>query len=220
MEQFNQQFDSYVNTIIEVLSRKVAHQNHAFDADTIRGRSIEDLKDLIREALNDHINDKKAHNLSYSDIGAMSRSNILGRFGNRQNATLVPISYVENLTDKMTFNWTDKRVTIQPFDYIFNGLSYTYPGGSVSIQFEGVSYLVITPIDALSTVGEILNTNDGAVSLKRMHLVRINTNTNHVASMRMVKLGGHHLSRAGSGGGLAVSNGLIYRIDSLDSGWK
>ena len=59
MDQFDLQFDSYINTIIEVLLRRVLHQNHSKDATTIRGRSIEDLKELIRTALLEHLTDKK-----------------------------------------------------------------------------------------------------------------------------------------------------------------
>lgn len=220
MDQFDLQFDSYINTIIEVLLRRVLHQNHSKDATTIRGRSIEDLKDLIRAALLEHLTDKKAHGLSYKDIGGMSRSSILGRFGNMQSSTLIPISVVENLTSKITANWTDRRFEIASFNYIHNGLEYTYPGGSVPLIHDGVSYLVLRPVSSSSSLGVITNDSDGNVVPKAIHFGYVNQATKNLSCIKIVRIGANHFSTVASGGGIAVSKGVVHKPDSLDAGWK
>lgn len=220
MDTFDLQFDSYVNTIIEVLSRKVIYQNHAENANTIRDKSIDDLKQMIRDTLNDHIYNRSAHGLSYLDIGAMSKSKILGRFGSLQNATLIPITVVNNIGTKIVPNWTDSKLTISSFYFVFNGMSYLYPGGTVELLTNETSYLVMTPNTAESLDNPIICTTDGYVNVKNIHLAKINRVNKTISTIDVVRIGANHFSKVPSGGGIAVSEGVVYKTGSLNSGWK
>lgn len=220
MDAFDLQFNSYINTIIEVLRRRVLYQNHALDSDTIRGKTILELEQLIRTELQQHILDRRAHGLSYKDIGAMSKSKILGRFGSMQNATLIPITSVPLLTSKITPNWTDSRVTIQGFSFVFNGMDYTINTSTITLLPGTTSYLKIIPDTKTGLNNTIVNTLDGTVQPNTIHFARVNRSNNTISAIKVVRVGAHHFSKTPSGGGIPVSEGVSYVTGTLNNGWK
>lgn len=222
-------FDSFVTAIIDHLKVSVGRQGFTQNAEAIDGHTLEDLLDMVRDSLHLHVNEPNVHNLTWQQLGGLSRQTIMGIMGSVQISTIIPISTVSLKTyDAYEIDWDEGTLELPGFVYTFNGTRRNfYKFELIDIPPDAVSVLVLN-VDPEPTV-DIFGTHaldylsiESHVypDMYKIPVGRVDSKTNTLNLYDVVKIGEYTLSKIARGASIPISTQLSEFTGSLAPEWK
>lgn len=208
VQDLEEVFEDWLQTIVDVLKTPVSKIDKSLNAGKIGDHTLDDYKTIIDNEILAHLNEINPHNLTLSQLGALSVEEIYNLLSLYQNKFRIPLTLIPNLNGKVTANWNANTVTIAKSDVTILGSTISIPAATINMNSSNVQYVILNAtMGTLDFTANYTVSTSPTVSFTKIPIVKITKDTQTLNTRVIVRIGENELSRTPAGTTIPVSDG-------------